>query len=98
MRKIICKLSDTDTYSKAGFADVFLNNPRFFKNTLWNKRKKQLQTVPHFFQDEALDLYYISLIVFYADCTGKEVFISRQLDTFFLDRYASAEEDGLGCQ
>lgn len=71
MRKIICKLSDTDTYSKAGFADVFLNNPRFFKNTLWNKRKKQLQTVPHFFQDEALDLYYISLIVFYADCTEK---------------------------
>lgn len=65
MRKIICKLSDTDTYSKAGFSDVFLNNPRFFKNTLWNKRKKQLQTVPHFFQDEALDLYYISLIVFY---------------------------------
>lgn len=68
MKKYICKLSSTDTFSKDGYKVVDLWNSSVFKSTLWTKRKKQLLTIPLFFQDEALDLFYISLMVFYVDC------------------------------
>lgn len=68
MIKYICKLSSKDTFCKDEYQDVDLWNSTMFKSTLWRKRKQQLLTIPHFFQDEALDLFYISLMVFYADC------------------------------
>ena len=68
MIKYICKLSNTDSFHKNGYLTVGLWNSTMFKSTLWTKRKQQLLTIPHFFQNEALDLFYISLMVFYADC------------------------------
>lgn len=68
MIKYICKLSNTDLFCKNGYQTVDLWNSTMFKSTLWTKRKQQLLTIPHFFQDEALDLFYISLMVFYVDC------------------------------
>lgn len=68
MIKYICKLSNTDLFCKNGYQTVDLWNSTMFKSTFWTKRKQQLLTIPHFFQDEALDLFYISLMVFYVDC------------------------------
>lgn len=68
MERFICKLSSNDSFKKEGYAEVGLWDSNMFRYTLWKKNKRQLLTIPHFFQDEALDLFYISLMVFYVDC------------------------------
>lgn len=71
MKRFICKLTSSDPFSKEGYLDVDISNSNVFRYTLWHNKirgKKQLLTIPHFFQPEALDLFYISLMVFYVDC------------------------------
>lgn len=70
MERFICKLTSSDQFTKEGYSDVDISNSDVFRYTLWHNKggKKQLLTISRFFQYEALDLFYISLMVFYADC------------------------------
>lgn len=65
--KFLCKLYDLDDYSLPDYEIVNLNDSSQFRYTIWNKNKRMLYSLPHFCQKEALDLFYISLMVFYAD-------------------------------
>ena len=71
MERFICKLSSNDPFEKKGYLEVGLWNSKMFRYTLWRKNKRKLLAIPQFFQDEALDLFYISLMVFYVDCQVK---------------------------
>ena len=95
MIKYICKLSSTDLFCKNGYQTVNLWNSTMFKSTFWTKRKQQLLTIPHFFQDEALDLFYISLMVFYADCKVRR---SGYPDRWTRYRDACLENESMGCK
>lgn len=69
MKKIVFKLNAGDTFSiqNATF-EVDLTSKKEYSHTFFNKFKR-LYKMPHFFQNEALDLWYISLMVYYADKT-----------------------------
>lgn len=63
-------LSADDKYQIAGTTTVNLNNSSLFQYTFWSPRiggKKQMYKTPHRFTNVALDLLYISLMVFYVD-------------------------------
>lgn len=63
-------LSESDNYQIAGATKVNINDPSQFRYTFWNPSegcKKQMYVTPNRFTDEALDLFYISLMVFYVD-------------------------------
>lgn len=62
-------LSSSDTYHVEGASRVNLNNPSDFRYTFWRpiEGRKQMYVTPRRFQDVALDLLYVSLMVFYAD-------------------------------
>ena len=62
-------LSDYDTYRVEGASRVNINNPADFRYTFWRpiEGKKQMYVMPRRFQDVALDLFFLSLMVFYAD-------------------------------
>ena len=62
-----CKLNDGDTFQVAGSEPVPLHTKEKYSYTLWTNRKRHLNMIPRFFMSEAIDLFYISLIVFYAD-------------------------------
>ncbi len=67
--KFVCKLNDLDEFSLPDYKIVNLNDSSQFHYTIWNRNKQMLYSLPHFFQKEALDLFYISLMVFYVDRT-----------------------------
>ena len=63
-------LSDKDSYRIANSATVNINDSSFFCYTFWKPRiggKKQTYITPYRFSNEALDLLYISLMIFYVD-------------------------------
>lgn len=68
-RTIVCKLNDNEHFHIEGAQEVNLNDSRDYRYTLWKRAKKHLYQIPQFFSDEALDLFYIALMVFCADKT-----------------------------
>lgn len=62
-----CHLNDGDTFTVEGSELVPLYTKEKYAYTLWTRRKGHLNMIPHFFMSEAIDLFYISLMVFYAD-------------------------------
>ena len=66
MNTFVCKLYDSDTFYKEGADVVNINNNQQYNYTLW-KKSQRLYRIPKEFTREALDLFYLSLMVFYAD-------------------------------
>lgn len=67
MKKIVCTLNENDSFLVEGSDfQVNLINKEVYHFTFY-KRKRRLYQFPQFFSNEALDLFYISLIVYYAD-------------------------------
>lgn len=62
-----CLLNEGDTFHVAGSELVPLHTKEKYAYTLWTRRKGHLNMIPHFFMSEAIDLFYVSLMVFYAD-------------------------------
>ena len=62
-----CHLNDDDTFQVAGSEIVPLHTKEKYAYTLWTRRKGHLNMISNFFMPEAIDLFYISLMVFYAD-------------------------------
>lgn len=62
-----CQLNDNDLFQVEGSELVPLHTKEKYAYTLWTRRKGHLNMIPHFFMPEAIDLFYISLMVFYAD-------------------------------
>lgn len=62
-----CRLNDGDTFHVAGADLVPLHTKEKYSYTLWSRKKGHLNMIPQFFMYEAIDLFYISLMVFYAD-------------------------------
>lgn len=64
-------LSTHDDFHVDGSRHININDPRSFQYTFWHPQvgagKKQMYATDHPFTDEALDLLYISLMVFCAD-------------------------------
>ena len=58
-------LSDLDTYQVEGTRKVNINDSSYFRYTFWHPQggKKQMYVTPRRFQDAALDLFYLSLMV-----------------------------------
>lgn len=66
MNIFVCKLYDSDSFDINGAEVVNLNDNHLYNYTFWNKSRK-LYRIPNCFTNEALDLFYLSLMVFYAD-------------------------------
>ena len=64
MNTFVCKLFDSDSFHVKGATVVNLNDNNQYNYTFWNLSKK-LYCIPYTFTKEALDLFYISLMVFY---------------------------------
>lgn len=64
-----CQLNEGDTFQVAGSELVPLHIKEKYAYTLWTRRKGHLNMIPRFFMSEAIDLFYVSLMVFYADRT-----------------------------
>ena len=62
-----CQLNEGDTFQVAGSELVSLHIKEKYAYTLWTRRKGHLNMIPRFFMSEAIDLFYVSLMVFYAD-------------------------------
>ena len=62
-----CQLNGEDTFLVAGADLVPLHTKEKYSYTLWTRGKGHLNMIPRFFMSEAIDLFYISLMVFYAD-------------------------------
>lgn len=61
--KIVCKLSEDDTYTVTDCKYININNSKEFWYKFWDTKN----VFPIFYQDEALDMLYLSLFVFGAD-------------------------------
>lgn len=76
-------LSEYDHYRVDGATVVNINDPSDFKYTFWNPKteygKRQMYITPRPFTDEALDLFYISLMVY---CVDKRVSRDEQYDSW----------------
>lgn len=76
-------LSDYDNYHVDGTTKVNINDASEFQYTFWNPKtgigKKQMYITPRRFTDEALDLFYISLMVY---CVDKRVSREAQDDAW----------------
>lgn len=76
-------LSEYDDFRVDGSTTVNINDASEFQYTFWNPttglRKKQLYITPKRFTDEALDLFYISLMVY---CVDKRVSREVQEDAW----------------
>lgn len=67
MKHIICKLNENDDFNIQGsHFNINLNDKLQYHWTFY-KTVRRLSQFPNFFSPEALDLFYISLIVYYAD-------------------------------
>lgn len=61
--KIVCKLSEDDTYMVSNCRYININNSKDFWYKFWDTKN----VFPAFYRDEALDMLYLSLFVFGAD-------------------------------
>lgn len=68
MNKIVLKINDNDNFSVENSTEINLLNKNDYHHTFYESLRS-LFKLPNFFQKEALDLFYISLIVYYADRT-----------------------------
>ena len=66
MNTFVCKLFNSDSFDIDGAEVVNLNDNNQYNYTFW-KLSKKLYSIPYVFTKEALDLFYLSLMVFYAD-------------------------------
>lgn len=67
MNNIVCKLNINDTFSvNNSLFEVDLTSKSDYHSTFY-RYYRRLYQFPRFFSNEALDLFYISLMVFYAD-------------------------------
>lgn len=66
MNTFVCMLFNSDSFHIDGAEVVNLNDNNQYNYTFW-KLSKQLYSIPYVFSKEALDLFYLSLMVFYAD-------------------------------
>ena len=66
MTEYIFKLNTEDALEVDSAIEVDLTSKEYFKHTFFNLLRR-LYRMPHFFQNEALDLWYISLMIYYAD-------------------------------
>ena len=55
--KLICKLSEDDSFILEESKTINLNSSKDFMYTFW----KQNNVYPQFYQEEALDLLYLSI-------------------------------------
>ena len=62
-----CQLNEGDTFQVVGSELVPLHTKEKYAYTLWTRRKGHLNMIHQFFLPESVDLFYISLMVFYAD-------------------------------
>lgn len=62
-----CCINTGDAFQVNGAEIVPLHTKEKYSYTFWTRNKGHLNMIPHFFMPEAIDLYYISLMVFYAD-------------------------------
>ena len=62
-----CQINEEYAFLVAGSEIVPLHTKEKYAYTLWTRRKGHLNMIPNFFKLEAIDLFYISLMVFYAD-------------------------------
>ncbi len=67
MRNIVFKLNTGDTFQidNSDF-EIDFTSKKDFHSTFY-KFKRRIYKMPNFFQREALDLYYISLMIYYSD-------------------------------
>jgi hypothetical protein len=67
MKEIVCRIHGDDKFAKdkADFT-VDLFSKAQYHYTFWDKNKRRLYQAGHFF-NSAIDLLYISLMVYYAD-------------------------------
>lgn len=68
MNKFVCKLNEDDLFSVENSETVTLYNKNQYHFTLWDSNLRKLYKIREFFHGEAIDLYFVSLMVFYADC------------------------------
>lgn len=70
----VFKLTEDDPFIIEGSTVVNINDSSEFKYTFWNPKteigRKQIYTTPRLFRNEAIDLFYISLMVY---CVDKRV-------------------------
>lgn len=71
MIRFVCKLYESDEFCIDNSVSVNLNDTSMYHYTLWRKHRSQLYQIPRCFEKGALDLFYIGLMVFYADRTVK---------------------------
>ena len=67
MKEIICRIHEEDKFSKENIdytVDLFSKNQ--YRYTFWDHNKRRLYQAGHF-SNSAIDLLYISLMVYYAD-------------------------------
>ena len=62
-----CQLNEEDAFLVAGSEIVPLHTKEKYAYNFWTRGKGHLNMIPNFFNLEAIDLFYISLMVFYAD-------------------------------
>lgn len=76
-------LSECDSFQVNGARRVNINDSTAFQYTFWNPTnslgKKQMYVTPQYFTDEAIDLLYISLVVF---CVDRSVSRKKQEDAW----------------
>ena len=79
-------LSEHDSFQVDGSRKVNINDPEAFQYTFWNPKtgygKKHMYVTPQRFTDEAMDLFYISLMVF---CVDRSVSRKKQEDAWTRD-------------
>ncbi|MDM1507637.1 ATPase, partial [Myroides odoratimimus] len=68
MNDFIFKLNSDDVFSvnSASIVEVDLTSKEEYKHTFFNNMSR-LYRMQNFFQNEALDLWYISLMIYYVD-------------------------------
>ena len=80
-------LSDNDRFTINKAYHVNINNPSQIRYTFWHPRvgegKKQMYYTPRAFSDEAIDLLYLSLAVFYVDKKVKRAMQSDAWTRYF---------------
>lgn len=86
MESFVFTLSDYDSFRVDGSKTVNINEASEFLYTFWNPTvgvgKKQMYATPHRFTDEALDLLYVSLMVF---CVDRSISREKQNDAWTRD-------------
>ncbi|MCE4564350.1 7-cyano-7-deazaguanine synthase [Maribellus sp. CM-23] len=79
MNHIVCKLNTDDKFSiSEQNIEIDLTNKDYYHLSFFNKARRLYQ-FPTFFKKEALDLFYISLIVFFAD---RKIIRSKSADAW----------------